>query len=76
MQRKVRASRKGTPRLEPVARLAVLEMGDGVCALCGGDVDPRHFHVDHILPLVAGGWHAYDNVQLAHPSCNIGKGGR
>lgn len=75
MQRKVRAHRKDAPRIESVSRLAVLEANDGVCAICGRDVDPTRFHVDHILPLSAGGWHGYDNVQLAHPFCNISKGG-
>lgn len=59
-----------------VSRLAVLEMADGICALCGEDVDPSRFEVDHIIPLVSGGWHGYDNVQLAHPFCNRRKGGR
>ena len=29
--------------------------------------------VDHILPLAKGGTHTWDNVQLAHWSCNSDK---
>jgi 5-methylcytosine-specific restriction endonuclease McrA len=55
---------------ERVERLVVLEAADGICAVCGEDVDPAHFELDHIIPLAEGGWHGYDNVQLAHPACN------
>lgn len=29
--------------------------------------------LDHIIPLSKGGTHTWDNVQLAHMSCNAGK---
>ncbi|MGV8973360.1 MAG: HNH endonuclease [Rhodoglobus sp.] len=29
--------------------------------------------LDHIIPLARGGWHAMDNVALAHLRCNITK---
>jgi 5-methylcytosine-specific restriction endonuclease McrA/biotin operon repressor len=59
--------------VERVESLIVLERDDGVCGICGGDVDPMRFHVDHIIPLSKGGVHAYSNVQVAHPSCNVRK---
>jgi 5-methylcytosine-specific restriction endonuclease McrA/biotin operon repressor len=59
--------------VERVESLVVLERADGVCGICGGDVDPTRFHVDHIVPLSKGGVHAYSNVQVAHPSCNVRK---
>jgi 5-methylcytosine-specific restriction endonuclease McrA len=52
----------------------VLERTDGVCGICGEDVDPMNFHVDHIYPLVLGGEHSYANTQPAHPLCNLRKG--
>lgn len=55
--------------VEHVEPLVVLERG-----ICGGDVDPMDFHVDHVLALAAGGDHAYFNVQAAHPACNLRKG--
>lgn len=60
--------------VEDVHSLVVLERDDGCCGICGGDVDPTDFHVDHIIPLSKGGEHSYANVQAAHPSCNVRKG--
>jgi 5-methylcytosine-specific restriction endonuclease McrA len=67
-------SRRGRRRdqfVEHVSPLMVLERDDGVCGICGDDVDPQNFHVDHITPLFEGGLHAYSNVRAAHPSCNL-----
>lgn len=61
---------------------------NGICAICGGRCDwsdhkyrGRYFivgknypSIDHIIPLSRGGLHAWDNVQLAHHSCNSAKG--
>lgn len=72
----------GTPRklskgfIEDVHPLIVIERADGVCGICGGDVDPLNFHVDHIVPLSKGGEHSYANTQAAHPHCNISKGAK
>ncbi|MCA1571257.1 MAG: HNH endonuclease [Chloroflexi bacterium] len=60
--------------VEHVEAVIVLELHDGVCGICGEDVDPFHFHVDHILPLARGGLHCYENCQPAHPICNLRKG--
>lgn len=48
----------------------VLEMDDGICGICGSDVDPFDFHVDHVIPMSRGGEHGYANTQVAHPLCN------
>ncbi len=60
--------------IEHVDPLIVLELHDGVCGICGNDVDPFQFHVDHIVPLAVGGLHNYANTQPAHPVCNYKKG--
>lgn len=31
-------------------------------------------HVDHIIPLVAGGWHHHDNLQVLPDTVNLSKG--
>lgn len=59
--------------IEDVVRLVVLERDDGVCGICGEDVDPFDFHVDHVVPLARGGEHSYANAQVAHPFCNLSK---
>jgi len=72
-RQRARRHRCNAQFVEHVASLAVLEMDDGVCGICGQDVDPRSFVVDHIHPLSKGGLHSYANVQVAHPSCNSRK---
>lgn len=62
--------------VEHIDDLVVLERYDGVCGICGEDVDPLAFEVDHIIPLSRGGGHSYANVQPAHRSCNRSKHAR
>lgn len=33
-------------------------------------------HIDHVVPLAAGGTHTDDNVQLLCPECNVSKGAK
>lgn len=54
-------------------RLVVLERDDGVCGICGIDVDPLDYTLDHIQPISAGGQHEMHNLQVAHRSCNSRK---
>lgn len=68
-----RRTRRREGWVESVHPLVVLERDDGVCGICGRDVDPFRFHVDHIVPLSRGGEHSYANCQVAHPSCNRSK---
>ena len=70
-----RAQRRLTT-IEPIDSLVLLERNDGVCGLCGLDVDPLNYHIDHIVPLSLGGAHTYLNTQVAHPVCNLRKGNR
>lgn len=76
MRQQAREARKRGQFVENVHPLAVLERDDGVCGICDSDVDPFDFHVDHVIPLSAGGEHSYANVQVAHPICNLRKGDR
>lgn len=64
-----RAARRGN-LTEYVDPLVLLEMDDGVCGICGGDVDPFEFHMDHVIPVSRGGDHSYANMQVSHPRCN------
>lgn len=65
---------RGASAAEYVDPLVVLERADGTCGICGQDVDPFAFEVDHIVPLVHHGLHNYANTQPAHPVCNRLKG--
>lgn len=78
-KRQARSRRRSLKRgafVEDVHPLVVLERADGECGICGGDVDPFQFDVDHIVPLVRGGLHNYENSQAAHPVCNRRKGAK
>ena len=61
--------------IEDVDPRVVYEMHGGRCGICGQFIDGE-FHVDHVVPLAAGGMHGYVNVQPAHPKCNLSKGAR
>jgi 5-methylcytosine-specific restriction endonuclease McrA len=63
-------ARRAFESVGPIDPLVVLEMCDGVCRLCGEDVDPDDFHVDHDVPVSRGGEHHLANLQVAHPACN------
>lgn len=56
--------------VEKVDREIVFDRDHGVCHLCGNFVDPNNWHLEHINPITKGGLHCYDNVAVAHPSCN------
>jgi 5-methylcytosine-specific restriction endonuclease McrA len=42
-----------------------------VCALCNIDLENVQRHVDHIIPLGAGGTHTRDNVRVLCSDCNL-----
>ncbi len=62
---------------DPTVTLAeVFKRARGICALCDKWVQPKHASMDHILAMVKGGGHTYDNLQLSHLKCNLRKGER
>ncbi len=69
-----RRAREYNAFVEDVYSLILLELDDGACGICGEDVDPFRYDIDHIFPLSKGGEHSYINTQIAHPSCNYKKG--
>lgn len=52
------------------------------CHICSGRVlkragrakQPKGATVDHLIPVADGGTHTWDNVALAHRSCNTSRG--
>jgi len=47
---------------------------DGMfCYLCGEEIVDGKYHVDHIIPITKGGYHAEFNLSVAHDTCNISK---
>lgn len=67
---------------------ALYQRDKGICHICGEKCDyndsayrGKYFiagrdypTIDHVIPLVKGGVHSWDNVKLAHLHCNSAKG--
>ena len=72
---KIRRKRaqKGT-QVVPVNREIVAERDRWRCGICGGKVTMATWSLDHVIPLSKGGPHTYENVVLAHRSCNSKRG--
>ena len=80
---KRRAYKLGASIIETVSLKVLAERDQWICGICGESVDitikhpdPLSASHDHIVPLSKGGDHSYNNAQLAHLTCNIGKGAR
>lgn len=76
-----RAARRAT--YVPYRPSAIFERDNWTCGLCSEPIDRETFYpdlmsksIDHVIPLVAGGTDAPDNVQAAHLLCNLRKGAR
>ena len=68
VRRQARA--RGATVVEKFTRADVYERDGGRCHLCGEPVDPARWDIDHLVPIARGGQHTFDNVAVAHPSCN------
>lgn len=60
--------------VENVSKTEVYRRDKGICGICLQPVSVGRFDIDHIVPIVLGGLECYDNVQVAHPTCNKKKG--
>lgn len=54
----------------------IRERDDNICQLCNKSCTPETESIDHIIPVTRGGQHVWDNVQLAHRTCNAQKNNR
>lgn len=68
-----RRARKLGATTDKVSRASVYDRDGGKCHICGKKVDPKHWHLDHIIPLARGGEHSYRNVAVSCPKCNMRK---
>lgn len=59
----------------PHVRLRVYDLHNGICGICNKHVNRAEMHLDHVIPISAGGPDEESNLQPAHPSCNFSKGG-
>jgi 5-methylcytosine-specific restriction endonuclease McrA len=68
-----REALKRDPESDKIDRSVVFDRDNGTCYLCGSQVDPDYWHMDHVHPVSKGGSHTYDNVRVTHPRCNLRK---
>jgi len=57
-----------------INRLELKSKDRDVCGICKNFVEMAQSSIDHITPISSGGLHVWDNVQLAHYSCNMKRG--
>ena len=57
-----------------INRLELKVKDNSICGICKNFVEMAQSSIDHITPISAGGLHLWDNVQLAHYSCNMKRG--
>lgn len=58
-------------------RYSILERDGGRCVLCGmGPEDGVALHVDHVIPVSAGGLTEHSNLRCLCSACNLGKGSK
>ena len=67
------ARQRGATVVELVYRSVLFERDHGLCYICHEPVDSAHWHIDHIVPVSAGGDHTYANTAVSHPRCNQSK---
>ena len=65
-----RAKIEGVDQDGDITLERIYKRDKGICQLCKEPVTPKHASMDHKKPVVDGGGHTWDNVQLAHVRCN------
>lgn len=71
-RRRARIRKNGEEHLSWFYR-AVRELPLVQCHLCGVWITGEECHVDHVVPIAAGGGHTRNNLATACPECNLKK---
>jgi 5-methylcytosine-specific restriction endonuclease McrA len=66
---------------QTISKVSVFERDGWACYLCGdptprelkGTRNPKAPEIDHVVPMVRGGSHTYENVRCVCKSCNRAK---
>ena len=62
--------RRRRPSLTRSEREKVLAKTGRRCHICGGEIEEKNWHADHVLAHTAGGAHDIENYLPAHRLCN------
>lgn len=72
-----RRARKAGAFIEKVDRPGLVKMYGLICHICLGEIPenavfghPLYFNIEHVVPLIHGGAHSYENCRPSHASCN------
>ena len=68
--------RLGPGRRREIERAAIIERDGSRCHVCGKKCRPDEIHLDHLVPLAAGGDHMEANLAVACARCNLSRGAR
>lgn len=71
--------RSAVGKLSRSIRRDLYSAQQGRCPVCKEPLrleGAQKCHIDHVVPLAAGGTHTDDNVQLLCPNCNVSKGAK
>lgn len=68
--------RRSQATVEKVDYVQIRVRDNDICHICGLAVTEETLSFDHVVPLARGGLHSYDNVKIAHKTCNFSKGAR
>jgi len=68
-----RARKAQAPVVEHVSLDAIYLRDKGICQLCFKRCRRSEATRDHVIPLSLGGAHSFQNIVLAHMSCNVRK---
>lgn len=71
-----RARIRNNGPVENISRREVWERDGGKCRWCGNSVLFENMHLDHVVPVCAGGTHTYGNVTTSCKKCNLRKGAK
>lgn len=65
------AKRNNRKQIKKKDVVYLLNLQEYCCAYCDANVRETSYHVDHIMPLAAGGTNNLDNLAIACPACNL-----
>lgn len=58
---------------ESFTRQSIFKRDGGFCRYCAVILDPKNWHLDHVIPLAKGGPHTPENVVASCVGCNLSK---
>lgn len=61
---------------EKVERSVVYARDKGHCYICHRKVELREMHLEHVIPIIKGGEHSYNNCRCSCADCNLKKSDR